>query len=155
MIVLKTPKGWTGPKFVDGLPVEGTWRAHQVPLADFDNPEHLAQLQDWMLSYRPRELFDEHGKFREVFAAIAPTGHRRMSANPHANGGELLSPLAMPHFRDYAVEVAASRRGQGRSHPRARDATCATSSSSTWPAATSASSAPTRPPPTAWTRSTR
>ena len=91
MIVLKTPKGWTGPKFVDGLPVEGTWRAHQVPLADFDNPEHLAQLQDWMLSYRPRELFDEHGKFREVFAAIAPTGHRRMSANPHANGGELLS----------------------------------------------------------------
>jgi xylulose-5-phosphate/fructose-6-phosphate phosphoketolase len=106
MIVLKTPKGWTGPKFVDGLPVEGTWRAHQVPLTDFDNPEHLAQLQDWMLSYRPRELFDEHGKFREVFAAIAPTGHRRMSANPHANGGELLSPLAMPHFRDYAVEVS-------------------------------------------------
>src|ERR1700723_29278 len=106
MIVLKTPKGWTGPKFVDGLPVEGTWRAHQVPLADFDNPQHRAQLQDWMLSYRPRELFDEHGKFRDVFAAIAPTGHRRMSANPHANGGELLSPLAMPHFRDYAVEVS-------------------------------------------------
>jgi xylulose-5-phosphate/fructose-6-phosphate phosphoketolase len=105
MIVLKTPKGWTGPKFVDGLPVEGTWRAHQVPLAGFDNPEHLAQLQDWMLSYRPRELFDEHGKLRETIASIAPTGHRRMSANPHANGGELLTPLSMPHFRDYAVDV--------------------------------------------------
>jgi xylulose-5-phosphate/fructose-6-phosphate phosphoketolase len=106
MIVLKTPKGWTGPKFVDGLPVEGTWRAHQVPLADFDKPEHLAQLQDWMLSYRPRELFDEQGKFRDTFAEIAPTGHRRMSANPHANGGELLTPLSTPHFRDYAVEVS-------------------------------------------------
>jgi xylulose-5-phosphate/fructose-6-phosphate phosphoketolase len=105
MIVLKTPKGWTGPKFVDGLPVEGTWRAHQVPLSDFDNPEHLQQLQDWMLSYRPRELFDEHGKFREALARLAPTGHRRMSANPHANGGELLTPLNMPHFRDYAVDV--------------------------------------------------
>ncbi len=106
MIVLTTPKGWTGPKVVDGLPVEGTWRAHQVPLTGFDNPEHLAQLQDWLLSYRPRELFDEHGRFRETFASLAPTGHRRMSANPHANGGELLSPLSMPHFRDYAVEVA-------------------------------------------------
>jgi xylulose-5-phosphate/fructose-6-phosphate phosphoketolase len=105
MIVFKTPKGWTGPKFVDGLPVEGTWRAHQVPLANFENPEHLAQLQDWMLSYRPRELFDEHGKFREAFAQIAPTGHRRMSANPHANGGELLTPLSLPHFQDYAVDV--------------------------------------------------
>ena len=105
MIVLKTPKGWTGPKFVDGLPVEGTWRAHQVPLTGFDNPEHLALLQEWMLSYRPRELFDEHGKFRDAYAAIAPTGHRRMSANPHANGGELLVPLSMPHFRDYAVAV--------------------------------------------------
>ena len=106
MIVLKTPKGWTGPKFVDGLPVEGTWRAHQVPLEGFDNPEHLAQLQEWMLSYRPRELFDEHGKFRDDYAEIAPTGHRRMSANPHANGGELLVPLSMPHFRDYAVKLA-------------------------------------------------
>ena len=106
MIVLKTPKGWTGPKFVDGLPVEGTWRAHQVPLTGFDNPEHLAMLQDWMLSYKPRELFDEHGKFRDEYAAIAPTGHRRMSMNPHANGGELLVPLSMPHYRDYAVAVA-------------------------------------------------
>jgi xylulose-5-phosphate/fructose-6-phosphate phosphoketolase len=105
MIVLKTPKGWTGPKFVDGLPVEGTWRAHQVPLTDFDKPGHLQQLEDWMLSYRPRELFDAHGKFREDFARIAPTGHRRMSANPHANGGELLAPLSLPHFHDYAVDV--------------------------------------------------
>jgi xylulose-5-phosphate/fructose-6-phosphate phosphoketolase len=105
MIVFQTPKGWTGPKFVDGLPVEGTWRAHQVPLTGFDNPEHLAMLQDWLLSYRPRELFDEHGKFQDVFAQLAPTGHRRMSANPHANGGELLAPLSLPPFQDYAVEL--------------------------------------------------
>ena len=78
MIVFRTPKGWTGPKFVDGKPVEGTWRAHQVPIADFKNPEHLKQLEDWMKSYRPHELFDERGKFREEFAALAPTGHRRM-----------------------------------------------------------------------------
>ncbi len=105
MIVFQTPKGWTGPKFVDGKPVEGTWRAHQVPIADFKNPEHLKQLEEWMRSYRPQELFDENGKFREEFAALAPTGRRRMGANPHANGGELLAPLSMPHFRDYAVEV--------------------------------------------------
>jgi xylulose-5-phosphate/fructose-6-phosphate phosphoketolase len=106
MIVLKTPKGWTGPKFVDGLPVEGTWRAHQVPLADFDKPGHLAQLEQWMLSYKPRELFDANGQFNAALAALAPTGHRRMSANPHANGGELLEALCMPHFRAYAVPVA-------------------------------------------------
>ena len=105
MIVFRTPKGWTGPKFVDGKPVEGTWRAHQVPIADFKNPEHLKQLEDWMKSYRPHELFDEHGKFREELAALAPTGHRRMGCNPHANGGELLQPLSMPHFQDYAVAV--------------------------------------------------
>jgi len=105
MIVFKTPKGWTGPKFVDGVPVEGTWRAHQVPLTDFDKPGHVEMLQDWMLSYRPRELFDAHGKFVEEFAALAPRGHRRMSANPHANGGELLQPLTLPHFLDYAVDV--------------------------------------------------
>ena len=105
MIVFRTPKGWTGPKFVDGQPVEGTWRAHQVPIADFKNPEHLRQLEEWMKSYRPQELFDERGKFREEFAALAPTGHRRMGSNPHANGGELLQPLSMPHFRDYAVKV--------------------------------------------------
>jgi xylulose-5-phosphate/fructose-6-phosphate phosphoketolase len=105
MIVLRTPKGWTGPKSVDGKPVEGTWRAHQVPIADFKNPAHIKQLEDWMLSYRPRELFDETGRFREEFAELAPTGHRRMGSNPHANGGELLQPLAMPRFRDHAVAV--------------------------------------------------
>jgi xylulose-5-phosphate/fructose-6-phosphate phosphoketolase len=105
MIVFRTPKGWTGPKFVGGKPVEGTWRAHQVPLTDFKNPEHLKQLEDWMRSYRPEELFDEGGKFREEFAALAPTGHRRMGSNPHANGGELLEPLLMPHFHNYAVSV--------------------------------------------------
>jgi len=106
MIVFRTLKGWTGPKFVDGLPVEGTWRAHQVPIADFKKPEHLKQLEDWMRSYRPQELFDDCGKFREEFAALAPTGHRRMGFNPHANGGELLEPLSMPHFQSYAVPVS-------------------------------------------------
>ncbi len=105
MIVLRTPKGWTGPKFVDGKPVEGTWRAHQVPIADCTKPEHLQQLDDWMRSYRPAELFDEDGCLREDLAELAPTGTRRMGANPHANGGALLQPLQMPPFRDYAVDV--------------------------------------------------
>ena len=106
MIVMRTPKGWTGPKCVDGLPVEGTWRAHQVPIASFDNPEHIRQLEDWMRSYRPQELFDANGKFRDEFAEIAPAGTRRMGSNPHANGGGLLVPLEMPHFRDFAVPIA-------------------------------------------------
>src|SRR4030095_14006069 len=101
MIVFSTPKGWTGPKFVDGEPVEGTWRAHQVPIANLKIPEHLKQLEVWMKSYRPHELFDESGKFRDEFAALAPTGHRRMGMNPHANGGGLVVPLEMPNFRDY------------------------------------------------------
>jgi len=105
MIVFRTPKGWTGPKTVDGHPVEGTWRAHQVPIADFRKPEHLRQLEEWMRSYRPQELFDERGKFREELAELAPTGLRRMGSNPHANGGALLQPLSMPHFHDYAVEL--------------------------------------------------
>ncbi|MBI2801096.1 MAG: phosphoketolase family protein [Gammaproteobacteria bacterium] len=105
LIVFRTPKGWTGPKFVDGQPVEGTWRAHQVPIAAFKNPEHLQLLDAWMRSYRPQELFDEHGKFRAEFAALAPTGRRRMGSNPHANGGVLLQPLSLPHFYDYAVAV--------------------------------------------------
>jgi xylulose-5-phosphate/fructose-6-phosphate phosphoketolase len=105
MIVFRTPKGWTGPKFVDGKPVEGTWRAHQVPIADFKNPEHLAQLEEWMRSYRPQELFDEDGKFLDELSALAPTGHRRMGSNPHANGGDLWQPLSMPHFHDHAVTV--------------------------------------------------
>ena len=106
MIIFRTPKGWTGPKTVDGLPVEGTWRAHQVPIADFAKPEHLTQLESWLKSYKPEELFDENGRFRDEFAELAPTGHQRMGFNPHANGGELLQPLALPHFHDYAVEVA-------------------------------------------------
>jgi len=106
MVVFRTPKGWTGPKFVDGKPVEGTWRAHQVPISDFENPEHLAALEAWLESYRPSELFDRDGKFRDEIAALAPTGHRRMGANPHANGGALLQPLSLPPFRDYAVKLA-------------------------------------------------
>ncbi len=106
MIVFRTPKGWTGPKVVDGLPVEGTWRAHQVPIASFDNPVHIRQLEEWMRSYRPQELFDANGKFRDELAELAPMGQRRMGSNPHANGGGLLVPLELPHFRDVAVPVA-------------------------------------------------
>jgi len=115
MIVLRTPKGWTGPKFVDGKPVEGTWRAHQVPIEGFDNPEHLTQLESWMKSYQPHQLFDSNGTIRADIAAIAPTGHRRMSMNPHANGGELLVPLAMPHFRDHAVKMSSPASVQAES----------------------------------------
>jgi xylulose-5-phosphate/fructose-6-phosphate phosphoketolase len=105
VIVLRTPKGWTGPKSIDGKPVEGTWRAHQVPITNLDKPAHLAALEAWMKSYRPEELFDRHGRLRDELAALAPTGRRRMGANPHANGGELLQPLSLPRFRDYAVAV--------------------------------------------------
>ena len=106
MIVLRTPKGWTGPKVVDGIPIEGTFRAHQVPLADFDRPGHLAQLETWMRSYRPEELFDAQGRLVPELAQLAPKGARRMSANPHANGGALLRDLRLPAFEDYAVAVA-------------------------------------------------
>jgi xylulose-5-phosphate/fructose-6-phosphate phosphoketolase len=105
MIVLVTPKGWTGPKFVDGKPVEGTWRAHQVPIDNMDNPEHLKLLEEWMHSYRPQELFDEKGKLLDELSNLPPTGHRRLGMNPCANGGEQLVPLCLPHFRDYAVDV--------------------------------------------------
>ncbi len=106
MIVLRTPKGWTGPKTVDGLPAEGSFRSHQVPLADLaGNPEHLRQLEEWMGSYRPEELFEESGALRAELAALAPEGERRMGANPHANGGVLLRDLELPDFRDYGVEV--------------------------------------------------
>ena len=108
MIVLRTPKGWTGPAEVDGLPVEGTWRSHQVPLADVRNkPDLLPRLEEWLRSYRPDELFDEHGALVPELAALAPVGERRMSANPHTNGGELLKDLRLPDFRDYGVEVPA------------------------------------------------
>jgi xylulose-5-phosphate/fructose-6-phosphate phosphoketolase len=107
MIVFATPKGWTGPKVVDGLPVEGTWRAHQVPLDHLEKPGHLAQLEAWMKSYRPEELFDDCGRLRPDLAALPPQGRRRMSANPHANGGLLRQPLAMPHFRDYGLAMSA------------------------------------------------
>ncbi|WP_030911429.1 phosphoketolase family protein [Streptosporangium amethystogenes] len=111
MIVLRTPKGWTGPREVDGLPVEGTWRAHQVPLTRVrDSPEHLAMLEEWMRSYRPEELFDGRGHPVAEVLETVPEGPLRMSANPHANGGELLRPLVLPDFRDYAVEVKAPAR---------------------------------------------
>jgi xylulose-5-phosphate/fructose-6-phosphate phosphoketolase len=106
LIVLRTPKGWTGPKEVDGQPSEGTFRAHQVPLgAVRDNPEHRAALETWMRSYRPEELFDESGRLVPELTELAPDGERRMGANPHANGGLLLRDLRLPDFRDYAVEV--------------------------------------------------
>jgi xylulose-5-phosphate/fructose-6-phosphate phosphoketolase len=104
-IVLRTPKGWTGPKEIDGKPVEGTWRSHQVPLAEARSPEHLARLEEWLRSYRPEELFDEDGCLVAELQALAPKGERRMSANPHANGGILLRDLVLPDFRDYAVDV--------------------------------------------------
>ena len=108
MIVLRSPKGWTGPKIVDGVPIEGTFRAHQVPLAGLaQNPEHHAMLEAWMKSYRPEELFDARGQLVPELAELPPRGERRMSANPHANGGLLRKDLRMPDFRAYAVAVPA------------------------------------------------
>jgi xylulose-5-phosphate/fructose-6-phosphate phosphoketolase len=107
MVILRSPKGWTGPKIVDEKPVEGTWRAHQVPVADLQSkPEHLKILEAWMKSYRPEELFDKKGKLIPELAELAPKGDRRMGANPHANGGLLLRDLVMPDFRNYAVSVS-------------------------------------------------
>ncbi|HYY88551.1 MAG TPA: phosphoketolase family protein, partial [Chloroflexota bacterium] len=105
MIVLRTPKGWTGPKTVDGEATEGTWRSHQVPLEVETSPDHLLQLEAWMRSYRPEELFDEKGRLVPELAALAPEGDRRLGANRHANGGLLLEELRLPHFRAYGVEV--------------------------------------------------
>ncbi|WP_262267462.1 phosphoketolase family protein [Microvirga yunnanensis] len=108
MIVLKTPKGWTGPKEVDGLKTEGFWRSHQVPLAETRrNPAHRKQLEEWLRSYRPDELFDDAGSLCPEVASLAPAGERRMGANPHANGGPLMRPLRLPEFRDYALTVEA------------------------------------------------
>src|SRR5689334_17015430 len=105
MIVLRTPKGWTGPKVVDGLPVEGTWRSHQVPIADMDRPEHVRMLEAWMKSYRPEELFDAEGRPVARLREVAPKGPRRMWPDPHANGGLLLRELERPDFRRYALDV--------------------------------------------------
>ncbi|MDT3706235.1 MAG: phosphoketolase family protein [Thiobacillus sp.] len=115
MIILKTPKGWTGPKEVDGQKTEGSWRSHQVPFGDLSKPEHLALLEQWLKSYRPEELFDERGALRPELAALAPQGTRRMGANPHANGGLLLRDLRLPEFRDYAVDVP--QPGQALAEP--------------------------------------
>ena len=107
MIVLRTPKGWTGPKELDGLPVEGTFRAHQVPIPDArTNPEHLSLLETWMRSYRPEELFDDSGALVGELAGLCPRAQQRMSASPHANGGSLLRDLELPDFRDYAIAVS-------------------------------------------------
>ena len=114
MIVLRTPKGWTGPANVDGQQVEGTWRSHQVPLANVaTDGAHLRQLEQWMRSYRPHELFDRHGTLLPELAALAPAGTRRMGANPHANGGALLRALELPDFRAHAVDVAAAGEPTG------------------------------------------
>ena len=106
MIVLVSPKGWTGPKVVEGLKIEGTFRSHQVPISDpRQHPSHLKLIEDWLLSYRPGELFDSNGRLKEELAQLAPTGKRRMGSNPHANGGQLLRDLRMPSFQDYAFVV--------------------------------------------------
>ena len=107
LIVLSSPKGWTGPKEVDGKPAEGSWRSHQVPIADMVKPEHVRQLEQWMQSYRPEELFDAAGRLLPELAALAPAGARRMGANPHANGGALLRDLRLPDFQEYGIAVSA------------------------------------------------
>jgi len=109
MIVFRTPKGWTCPAEIDGKKCENYWRSHQVLMGDMDKEEHIRILEGWMKSYRPEELFDEEGRFKSEFAELAPQGERRMSANPHANGGLLLRDLRLPDFRDYAVDVPSPR----------------------------------------------
>ena len=129
MIVLRTPKGWTCPKEIDGKRCEGYWRSHQVPMGEmYENPEHVRILEQWMKSYRPEELFDEAGRLKPELAELAPKGTRRMSANPHANGGALLRDLRLPDFRDFADRDAGAGRGDRRGDardgplPRRRDA---------------------------------
>ncbi len=114
MIIFRTPKGWTGPKVVDGLPLEGSWRSHQVPLTELkEKPEHLKMLETWMKSYKPEELFDKEGKLVSELAELSPVGDQRMGSNPHANGGRLLRDLKMPNFREYAVDVKTPGRMHG------------------------------------------
>lgn len=108
MIIFRTPKGWTCPSEIDGKKCEDYWRSHQVPMGEMGKQEHIEILQQWMKTYKPEELFDDDGKLRAEIAALAPAGKRRMSDNPHANGGLLLRDLKMPDFRDYAVSVASA-----------------------------------------------
>ena len=122
MVILRSPKGWTGPKEVDGHKVEGSWRAHQIPILDpKTNPENLAKLEAWMRSYKPEELFDEKGTLIEELREMAPKGQRRLTGNPHANGGLLRKPLDLPDFRTYEVKV--SKPGQKEISPTATLAT--------------------------------
>ncbi len=115
MIILKTPKGWTGPKFVDGLPVEGTFRSHQVPLSDpANNPEHLKQLEEWLRSYKPEELFDEDGSLLSELEELAPKGNKRMGANPIPNGGMHSHDLLMPDFKEYGLKIKTQKRNWSR-----------------------------------------
>jgi len=144
MIVLRSPKGWTGPKEVDGQQTEGSWRSHQVPIPELKGPGHLKLLADWMASYGPAELFDEEGKLNRALAELAPQGERRMGTNPHANGGILLRDLRMPDFRRYAVTV---ERPATQLAEATRVRSSATSSRRTL--TTSASSVRTRRPPIA------
>ena len=126
MIVLRSPKGWTGPKEVNGHRVEGSWRAHQVPLADMrQNPANLTALERWMRSYKPEDLFDASGAPRPELTALAPRGSRRMSANLHANGGLLRKDLKLPDFRDYAVSVPAHGSGGFTRTPGPSASSCA------------------------------
>ena len=151
MIVLRTPKGWTGPKEVDGKTTEGSWRSHQVPFAEVaGNPEHLAAARGVDESYRPEELFDETGRLRPELAALAPKGDRRMGANPHANGGAAAAgPATCPDFRDYAVAVPEPGRSRWPRRRASWARSCATSMKRN-PQPTSACSARTRPRPTGW-----
>ena len=127
MIVLRTPKGWTCPKEIDGRRTEDYWRSHQVPMGEMhDKPEHVRILEDWMKSYRPEELFDESGRLRPELAELAPRGERRMSANPHTNGGLLLRDLRLPDFRDYAIDVHGTGRRHGGIDAADGRASCAT-----------------------------
>ena len=117
IIILRTPKGWTGPKEVDGKITEGSWRSHQAPFAEMaTKPGHIKLLEAWMKSYKPEELFDANGRLKPELAELAPTGERRMGANPHANGGLLRRHLKLPEFREYAVKVPEAGDGGRRSH---------------------------------------
>ncbi len=144
MLIMRTPKGWTGPKFVDGKPVENTWRAHQVPFAELrEKPDHLRLLEEWMRSYKPEELFDEKGKFRDDLADLAPKGRLRMGMNEHANGGLLMQPLMVPNFRDFAVKIE-GRGQQNAESTRVLGHLLHAVMQANWERKTSAYSAPTK-----------